>query len=245
MVETDNRDLAVEYLWGVRGIMECLAIIPARGGSKGILRKNVRLIAGKPLLAHSIEQALSSKLISRVVVSTDDSEIAVVTQQYGAKVVWRPAEISGDTATSESALLHALDHLRDLENYQPDLVVFLQCTSPIRLKQDIDSAIQVLIDDNADSLLSVVRSHAFLCRVMDEQAQSFNYDYRSRPRRQDRQTEYRENGSIYVFKPWVLRRFDNRLGGKIVLYEMDGKSAIDIDSMWDFELCEWVMSHSL
>ncbi len=80
---------------------------------------------------------------------------------------------------------------------------------------------------------------------MNNQAQSFNYDYHSRPRRQDREPEFIENGSIYVFKPRVLRQFNNRLGGKIALYEMDEKSAIDIDSMWDLELCEWVMSHSL
>jgi len=107
-----------------------LALIPARGGSKGIPHKNIRLLNGKPLIAYTIEQAQQTPAITRVVVSTDDAEIAGVAQKYGAEVVWRPAGLSGDTATSESALLHALDHLRDTEGYEPDLVVFLQATSP-------------------------------------------------------------------------------------------------------------------
>ena len=94
-------------------ILEVLAIIPARGGSKGIPRKNLQLIAGKPLLAYTLEQAQHTPAISRVVVSTDDPEITEVAQRYGAEVVWRPADISGDLASSESALLHALDYLRD------------------------------------------------------------------------------------------------------------------------------------
>ncbi len=119
---------------------------------KSIPRKNIRLLAGKPLLAYSIEQALSSKNISRVVVSTDDREIATVAQQYGAEVIWRPVEISGDTASSESALMHVLDYLEQQEDYKPELVVFMQCTSPIRREEDIDQAIATLRNAQADSL---------------------------------------------------------------------------------------------
>ena len=219
-----------------------LAIIPARGGSKGIPRKNLLVLAGKPLIVHTIEHALQARSVDRVVVSTDDPEIAAVSKQYGAEVIWRPAEISGDTASSESALLHALDFLERTEGYRPALVVFLQCTSPIRHPKDIDQAVQTLLDEDADSLLSVVPFHLFIWRLVDGQGQPVDYDHRHRPRRQDRQPEYMENGSIYVFKPWVLRRFNNRLGGKIALYVMDGWSSVDINTLRDFELCEWIAS---
>ena len=121
-----------------------LAIIPARGGSKGIPRKNVRPLLGRPLLAHSIEHARQAPSVTRVVVSTDDAEIAAVARRFGAEVVDRPAEISGDAASSESALLHVLDHLRDAEGYEPDLVVFLQATSPLRRPGDVQGAIETL-----------------------------------------------------------------------------------------------------
>src|ERR1051326_3930369 len=105
-----------------------LAIIPARGGSKGIPGKNVKLIDGKPMLAYSIEHARATPAITRIVVSTDSEEIANVARRYDAEVIWRPAEISGDTATSESALVDTLDQLAAREHYQPELVVFLQAT---------------------------------------------------------------------------------------------------------------------
>jgi CMP-N,N'-diacetyllegionaminic acid synthase len=220
-----------------------LAIIPARSGSKGIPGKNIRLLVGKPLLAHTIEQACAATQVSRVVVSTDGQEIAQVAQQYGAEVIWRPDDLSGDTASSESALIHALSVLEEQEEYSPDLIVFLQCTSPIRHPDDIDRAVQKLLDTRSDALVSVVRSHRFYWREVGGQGESINYDYRQRPRRQDREPEYQENGSIYVFKPWVLKEFKNRLGGKIALYEMDAWSAIDIDDPEDFALCEWILQH--
>lgn len=224
--------------------MEILAIIPARGGSKGVPGKNIAPVAGKPLLAHTVEQALAARLVNRVLVSTDDEAIAAVARAYGAEVVARPAGISGDTATSESALLHVLDTLTSREAYAPDLVVFLQCTSPVRRPGDIDAAIQTLLDQQADSLLSVVPSHHWLWRVVDGRPDSYNFDYRRRPRRQERPAEYDENGSIYVFKPHILRQFNNRLGGRIALYEMDGWSMIDIDTPQDLALCEIVLGVS-
>ncbi|MCL4237367.1 MAG: acylneuraminate cytidylyltransferase family protein [Anaerolineae bacterium] len=220
---------------------ETLAIIPARGGSKGIPRKNVRALNGKPLVAHTIEQALATPAISRVVVSTDDAEIGAVAQQYGAEVVWRPAEISGDTASSESALLHVLDHLAQTEGYEPELVVFLQCTSPLRRENDIGQAVQRLLEEQADSLLSLTRFAHFLWHVPAGRLTSLNFDHTHRPRSQELAPLYMENGSIYVLKPWVLHQFGNRLGGKIAYYEMDPLSAVDIDTLADFALCEAIM----
>lgn len=223
--------------------MEILAIIPARGGSKGVAGKNIRPVAGKPLIAHTIEQAHQSALISRVIVSTDSPAIGAVANQYGAEVIWRPAEISHDTASSESALLHVLDYLAEQEQYNPTLVAFLQCTSPVRRPGDIDAAIQTLRNQQADSLLSVVPSHHWVWRINHNgQLDSYNFDYRQRPRRQDRPTEYDENGSIYLFKPYILRQLNNRLGGKIAFYQMSEWSLVDIDTLHDFELCEWALS---
>src|SRR5436190_22717791 len=116
-----------------------IAIIPARGGSKGVRRKNVLSIAGKPLVAHSILHARRAPGITRVVVSTDDPEIGAVSREYGAEVIPRPAELSGDKASSESALLQVLDYLKEKEVYEPDLVVFLQATSPSRCSGEVQA----------------------------------------------------------------------------------------------------------
>jgi CMP-N,N'-diacetyllegionaminic acid synthase len=220
---------------------EILALIPARGGSKGIPRKNLFPLAGRPLIVHTIEQALQSQQVSRVVVSTDDDEIARISRNAGAEVLARPPEISGDQASSESALLHALEALRTSEGYQPALVVFLQCTSPLRLEDDIDRAIETLRAEEADSLLSVSPSHKFLWARKDGVASPLNFDYRNRPRRQDMAKQYVENGSIYVFKTKVLLDTGNRLGGKISLYVMDEDASLDIDSPVDMKIAEMLM----
>lgn len=192
--------------------LEVLALIPARGGSKGIPRKNVQLIADKPLLAYSIQQAVQTPAISRVVVSTDDTEIAGVAEECGAEVIWRPPEISGETAASESALLHALDYLSDTEVYEPDLVVFLQATSPIRQPDDIQNAIKKLHSTQADSLFSACAIEGGVWQIEGDHLSSVTYDYRHRIRRQDSSQDLLENGAIYLYKPWILRKFNNRLG---------------------------------
>jgi N-acylneuraminate cytidylyltransferase len=216
-----------------------VAIIPARGGSKGIPRKNLRVLAGKPLVAHSIDQARQTPAIERVVVSTDDREIGEVAVRYGAEVVWRPAELSGDTASSESALLHALDHLRDRDGYEPELVVFLQPTSPLRRRDDIGRAVQTLLDEGADSLFSARHVEGFLWRLSEEGVVPVNYDPTRRPRRQDLvETYLEENGSIYVFRPWVLRTHGSRLGGKIAVHLMDALDSFQVDALSDLELME-------
>lgn len=221
---------------------EVWAIIPARGGSKGIPRKNIKFLAKKPLIAYTIENALKAKSVSRVIVSTDDDEIEKVSIAYGAEVVRRPPEISGDTAASEDALKHVLEHQKQKRVCQPDLVVFLQCTSPIRRPDDIDKAVKTLQDDNSDSLLSVERSHRFLWRKTADGVESVNYDYRNRPRRQDHCQEYLENGSLYIFKPWVLFEEGNRLGGKVSLYPMTQWSSFEIDDLDDWAICEQLIN---
>ncbi len=214
-----------------------VAIIPARGGSKGLPGKNIRTLTGKPLIAHSIIHSLEAKLIDKVYVSTDDHEIAEIAQEYGAEIINRPEELAGDTASSESALIHAVEQI-EATGVTIDLVVFLQCTSPIRTEKDIDNGIKKVKTEGADSLLSVSPSHRFLWQEVNGVAKSINYDYRHRHRRQDMQPQYVENGSIYIFKPWVLKELNNRLGGKIALLTMSEAASWEIDSLLDFEIAE-------
>jgi len=218
-----------------------IAVIPARGGSKRLPRKNLLPFRGKPLIAHTIEHAKRSRLVSRIIVSTDDNEISDVTVQYGAEVIKRPPELSGDTASSEVALLHVIDWLADKEQYEPDILVFLQCTSPIRNERDIDNAITVLLESNADSLFSACRFNKYIWQVRNGEVSPINYDYRCRWREQDFPHQVQESGSIYVFKTAILKELGNRLGGKIVVYEMDDLSFIQIDSKEDILLCDCIM----
>lgn len=222
----------------LRGV---IAIIPARGGSRGVPYKNLRPLVGKPLIAHSILHAQDARLVDRVYVSTNDSEIAAVSQDYGVSVICRPDELADDTASSESALIHALSEIEKTD-VSPDIVVFLQCTSPVRTGVDIDQAIAQFQAENADSLLSVSPSHKFFWKQVDGVAQPINYDYLHRPRRQDMKPQFVENGSIYIFKPWVLKDLGNRLGGKISLFLMSEAAAWEIDSFTDFKVAESLLS---
>jgi len=249
-----------------------LAIVPARGGSKGIPGKNLHPLGGKPLLAWSIEQARQTPRVARVLVSTDSIEIAKVAREYGAEIIMRPPEISGDTASSESCLVHALEWVqsgqgtplsakngehrslptsplaadcgpRTTDYRPPNLIVFLQATSPLRAPDDIQRAIETLEREQADSLFSACRAEGFTWRVEKNGIlRSFSYDHLNRPRRQDAPEDLIENGSIYIFKPWVLRQFNNRLGGKIAVYRMSARNSIQIDEPADLELVEAVMA---
>jgi CMP-N,N'-diacetyllegionaminic acid synthase len=218
-----------------------VAVIPARGGSKGIPRKNLALLAGKPLIVHTIEQAKASACVATTLVSTDDDEIASVSEAAGATVIRRPADLSGDKASSESALIHVLHALAQQGNAQPELMIFLQCTSPIRQARDIDNAVDTLLRKGADSLLSVSPSHRFLWEEEHGIARSINYDFRHRLRRQDMAPQYVENGSIYVFRTRALLDSGNRLSGRVALYPMDDEAAVEIDSPLDMAIVELIM----
>lgn len=222
--------------------MSTVAIIPARGGSKGIPRKNLRLVGGLPLIVHTIRQAMESTAVDRVYVSTDDAEIAEVSVSYGARVLLRPDDISGDTASSEAVLQHALPLMQ--ADGAVDLMVFLQCTSPIRDQSDIDAAIATLWAEQADSLVSVAPSHRFLWSQGTDGPRALNYDPANRPRRQDMAPQYVENGSIYIFKPWVLTQCNNRLGGRIALHVMSPRSAFEIDDELDLSIIDFLLRAS-
>jgi CMP-N,N'-diacetyllegionaminic acid synthase len=218
-----------------------IAIIPARGGSKGVPRKNIRTLAGKPLIAHSIEQALNAQNIDSVYVSTDDKEIAEISERYGANVIFRPDSISGDIASSEDAVIHAI------EVVEHDLCVndvfFLQCTSPIRAEFDLDNAYKQMKANKADSLLTVTESHSFLWRFnSDSSAEPINYDYKKRARRQDLEPQYKENGSFYINSASNIVSYKNRLSGVIDMYVMAEETAYEIDTETDFRVIEALMA---
>jgi CMP-N,N'-diacetyllegionaminic acid synthase len=220
-----------------------VCLIPARGGSKGIPNKNLIPLAGKPLVAWSIVRALNSPSIGKnVFVTSDSDEILATSVQYGAQAIKRPQEISGDTASSESALVHALGEISKTLKGTIDYVVFLQPTSPVRKPDDIENAIQTIKRENADSLLSVLplRDY-FIWGHEDGKVVSKSFDYRNRKRRQEIEKTFLENGSIYVFKPDILLKGNNRLGGKIALYEMDKIHSQQIDEKDELELCEYFL----
>ena len=222
--------------------MDVLCIIPARGGSKSIPRKNVRPLAGKPLLAYGIEAARGSKYVTRVVVSTDDAEIGEAAKRYGTEVIWRPSEISGDTDSSESALLHSLEHLQQAEEYEPDLVVFLQCTSPLTVSKDVDGTIEVLLTENADSALAVTPFHYFLWRQGDDgETVGINHDKRTRPLRQEREPQFLETGAVYVMRAQGFKKAKHRFFGKTAMYAMPPERCLEIDQPVDLCVAEGLM----
>jgi len=218
--------------------MTITAIIPARGGSKGIPGKNLRLILGVPLISRSIAQALESGKVDRVLVSTDSEEIAHVARLAGAEVPGlRPAALAGDETPTEPVLVHALEHWCSPQADDP--VVLLQPTSPLRLPGSIDSAIEAFLTERADSLVSVCETHAFFWRNLGDPVAS--YDYSNRPRRQDILPEhllYRENGSIYIVKAGVLLEHKCRVFGRIILHRMSECESYEIDSETDFQIVE-------
>jgi CMP-N,N'-diacetyllegionaminic acid synthase len=222
--------------------MRTAAIIPARGGSKGLKNKNIHPVAGLPLLAWSILQATAAEHVDKVFVTTDDAAIAEVAREYGAEVIDRPEEISGDKATSESAISHALEVIAKRHGVEPEIVVFLQATSSLRKPGDIDRAIELFRQEDADSLISVTRADDLT--IWEQRAgewNSVNFDYRNRGMRQDRPSQYIENGSIYLFTPAVLRNFGNRIGQKLSVYPMEFWQTWEIDTIEEVDLVEFYM----
>jgi N-acylneuraminate cytidylyltransferase len=216
-----------------------IALIPARGGSKGIPGKNIRPLCGKPLIGWTIEAALKSKYVDRVVVSTDDPGIANAASSFGADVVIRPAEISGDMASSEAALLHTLTYIEREEGYRPEIIVFLQCTSPLTIHEDIDGTVEALLSEHADSALAVTPFHYFLWRKNEHgKSIEINHDKRKRPLRQDRDLQFLETGAVYVMKAEGFIRAKHRFFGKTAMYVMPPERSLEIDEPIDLKIAE-------
>ncbi|MEV8025317.1 acylneuraminate cytidylyltransferase [Microbacterium sp. NPDC080220] len=208
---------------------QTIAIIPARGGSKGVPGKNVARVGGIPLVARAVRAALTSGAIDLVVVSTDDAAIADAARAAGARVVDRPADISGDQASSESALLHALDTLA-AEGITPRVTAFLQATSPFIPAAALGEAVALVRGGRADSVFSARESYEFVWRRDAAGAASaLGHDAAHRPRRQDRDPHYVETGAFYVFTTDGFREARHRFFGRTGIVEVPEETAIEID----------------
>ncbi|WFU43690.1 acylneuraminate cytidylyltransferase family protein [Bradyrhizobium sp. CB82] len=214
-----------------------LAVIAARGGSKGIPHKNLLDLCGKPLIAWTVEQARAARGVDVVAVSSDSDKILAAAEAAGAVGVRRPDDISGDLASSESAWLHALDAI-DERMGRFERIVALQATSPIREPRDIEQALDTFEREKLDSLLSVCEvEDYFNWRIGADGPEPINYDFRNRRMRQQIEKRYLENGSFYVLIPSLLREQSNRLGGKIGFHVMERHKMFQIDRPEDVKLC--------
>ncbi|PMR73047.1 acylneuraminate cytidylyltransferase [Billgrantia endophytica] len=214
-----------------------VAILLARGGSKGVPGKNLRKIGGRSLVARSVLAARAATSVSVVYVSTDDVAIACEAERFGARVINRPAELSGDTVSSESGWLHALDVIK---GEFPDIarLVFLQCTSPFTTGADIDGCLASMEEKGAACALSVIKDHSFLWGFSSEGLGiGINHDEtRQRKRRQDLPPAFKESGAVYCVRAADFERLGQRFCGPVALYNVD-HPPVEIDSLADLALC--------
>ena len=220
-----------------------LALIPARGGSKGIPRKNIKDLCGKPLIAYSIEAGLNSKYIDSVVVSTDDSEIAEVSKRFGAEVPFiRPEELASDTAKTLDVVLHAIKEMKS-KGSTFDTFVLLQPTQPLRTAADLDAAIEKYMENGCISMVSVspVNDHPILIRTIEEDRLKPLLNCSSTCRRQDMPKYYRVNGCIYINEISEID-INTSFNDNALPFVMEPSHSVDIDELSDFELAKYYLS---
>ncbi len=221
-----------------------LAVIPARGGSKGIQKKNIRLFNGISLLEHAITVAQHSPSISRTIVSTDDAETSDIARKAGAEVPFlRPSEFAGDASNVADAVVHLLTELKKSEGYEPDYVVLLQPTNPMRTSDDVEKALSLIQKRDADSLVSIYKTSEPLILTKDPEdtLTLINEGLFSNPNRQQMPSYYRLDGCmLFIVKTRALLEKRSFFTGKIVGYEIERWRAIDIDEPQDFVLGELV-----
>ncbi|MFG3184845.1 cytidylyltransferase domain-containing protein [Streptomyces nigra] len=220
-----------------------LAVIPARGGSKGVPAKNLAPVGGVPLVARAVRACRASRLVTDVVVSTDDRAIAEAARQAGAEVVLRPAAIAGDTATSEAAVLHALDTHEALHGAPVDVVLLVQCTSPFLVRDDIEKVAAAVAENGADTAVTVAPFHGFVWRETEETDESgestgggghgVNHDPSHRPRRQDRPEDFLETGAAYAMDAAGFHKHGHRFFGRTELVRTDPARVLEIDDPHD------------
>jgi CMP-N,N'-diacetyllegionaminic acid synthase len=223
------------------------ALVVARAGSKSIPRKNIRPVAGKPLIAYTFEAAKASARLDRIFLSTDDLEVAALGREYGVEVPFmRPAELAGDTSPVIDATLHALAWLADHLQYKPDYLMLLQPTSPFRSSEDVDAAIRLAEMSDADAVVSVAPAahHPYLLKTVAENG-------RLRPwvssplntaRRQDLPPVHIVNGAIYLVRRTVLLTQKTWCPETALAYVMPEERSMDIDTPWDLKVAEALLS---
>jgi CMP-N,N'-diacetyllegionaminic acid synthase len=222
-----------------------VAVVPARGGSKGVPRKNVKPLAGKPLIAWTIEAALAAPCVARVIVSTEDAEIAQVARAWGAAVPFvRPAALASDTATSIDVAMHALDWLCRTERAEPTCVLWLQPTSPLRTSEDIEAARTLQAEKHTPAVVSVcAAAHPpqWLKRI-GPHGELLPWQIGVEPeRRQDIGPVYQLNGAIYLTETTALRQHRTFAPDGALAYVMPPERSLDIDTPWDFHLAELIL----
>jgi CMP-N-acetylneuraminic acid synthetase len=215
---------------------DVLGLIPCRGGSKGIRRKNIQPVAGEPLLAHTVRASLGADAVDRTVVSTDDAEIAAAAREAGADVPFdRPDELATDEAPVEPVIEHAIAQVAG--SY--DTLVLLQATSPLRTAADVDAAMARYREDGADSLVAVSEDHSYRWKETPDGAERLNYD--SRKRRQEKEPEYVESGALYAVDIPAFLDTGDLQTGRTALYVLDELSALDIDRPYELWLADKIL----
>lgn len=215
---------------------EVLLVIPARGGSKGIPGKNLQPVGGLPLIARAIRAGLRSRLVTRMAVSTDCDAIAECASRFGAEVIRRPASLSGDSATSESALMHALEHFRERTGTEPGILVMVQCTAPFIAPEDIDGAVDLVLSGQADSAFAACQfKHYIWQQDEDGWVQGVSEAKGQRKRRQDARVQYLEAGSVYAMRVETFVRDGHRFCGRTKLHEIPAERCFEIDTSTELE----------
>ncbi len=209
-----------------------LAVIPARGGSKGVPGKNLAEVGGVPLVTRAVRACRTAGAVTHVAVSTDDLAISSAAQLAGAGVVRRPESIAGDTASSEDAVLHTLDAFEAEHGRLVDVVLMVQCTSPFLTSAEIDAVARAVLDDGADSALTAVPFHGFVWRAAGD-AEGVNHDKAVRPRRQDRPEELLETGAAYAMRVDGFRKTGHRFFGRTAVVRADPARVLEIDEPGD------------
>ncbi|MDX6316410.1 MAG: hypothetical protein QOF44_5874 [Streptomyces sp.] len=212
-----------------------LAVIPARGGSKGVPGKNLAPVGGVPLVARAVRACREAPLVTDVVVSTDDPSIAEAARGAGAEIVLRPAAIAGDTATSEAAVLHAMDDYEARHEAVVDVVLLVQCTSPFITHEEVQGVAAAVVEEGADSALTAAPTHGFVWRTDEDGAFGVNHDKSSRPRRQDRPQEFLETGTAYAMRADGFRTAGHRFFGRTTLVRTDPDRVLEIDEPGDLD----------
>lgn len=214
--------------------MSCFAIVPARGGSKGLPRKNLAEVGGRSLLHRSIQTCGSTDLIDRVFVSTDDAEIAEHALSCGAEVILRPSQLSGDDASSESAVLHVLRTLEERDISLPDFTLMVQCTSPFTRRKHLEDLIQFL--EIYDCAFTSTPDHSFLWNItLEGNAQPINHEWQARPRRQEMQGQVLESGNAYGMRTRGFLAAQHRFFGAIGSVRIERSAVLEIDTPEDLE----------
>jgi len=225
-----------------------VTIIPARGGSRGIPRKNAKLLNGKPLVAHTIEAALNSGVIDRVIVSTDDAEIAKIGDRHGAEVVKRPPKLAGDKITLEPVIKHALESLEEKNNYIPDFVACIQPTSVLLKTEIIKKCVDKVMNQGFDSCITAFLPHTYEWKwhsTVDKFSTEGPFEpevpVMKRVVRQDLPKTFHENGAFYITKTNLFKKIGHRWGGKMAIVEMSEEDSIQVDNEYQFWLIEQIL----